>query len=124
MSDRPVRQPGPDHPIAIAPAGATMRAFWRGREIARSDRALELREASYPPVIYFPREDADMGLLSRTQRATWCPYKGEASYYTLADAGGAGDENAVWSYEAPLPAMAGIAGLLAFYPDRVTIERA
>jgi uncharacterized protein (DUF427 family) len=121
MSDRPVRQPGPDHPITIRPAGGLVRAIWRGREVARSDRALELRETTYAPVFYFPREDADMSLLARTSRATWCPYKGEASYFSLI-AGDWRDENVLWSYETPIPAMSAIAGMLAFYPAHVTIE--
>jgi uncharacterized protein (DUF427 family) len=87
-----------------------------------SERALELREGSYPPVIYVPREDIDMDRLARTDHATSCPWKGKASYYSIK-----GDfgmlANAVWSYEDPKADVAGIAGHLAFYPDRVTVTR-
>ena len=80
--------------------------------------ALTLQEANYPPVQYIPRADADMSLLSPTAQASHCPYKGAASYFTI-NAGGRESVNAVWSYAAPFPAMAEIAGHLAFYPDRV-----
>ena len=90
--------------------------------LGRSDRALELREGSYPPVIYVPREDIDMRRLVRTVHATKRPWKGQASYYSIK-----GDfgmlANAVWTYEDPLPEVAAITGVLAFYPDRVTVTR-
>jgi uncharacterized protein (DUF427 family) len=90
--------------------------------IADTTHALTLKEASYPAVQYVPREDANMVLLSRSERTTHCPYKGDASYYSVT-AGGKALENAIWTYETPFPAMAGITGHLAFYPDRVTIEQ-
>ena len=95
-----------------------MRVRLGGEVIAETNRALTLREASYPPVQYIPREDAGMALLYRTAHATHCPYKGNASYFTIA-AGGQRAENAAWSYEHPYPAVAQIAGYLAFYPHRV-----
>jgi uncharacterized protein (DUF427 family) len=112
--DKPVRLPGPDHPIAIAPAKGRVVVKAGGRVIADSRRALTLQEASYPAVRYIPRADADMSLLTRTDHSTYCPYKGEASYYSVP-----GAANAVWSYETPHVAMAQIEGYLAFYPDRV-----
>ncbi|HUZ66723.1 MAG TPA: DUF427 domain-containing protein [Beijerinckiaceae bacterium] len=113
--------PGPDHPISITPNPRRVRVHFAGRVIAESARALSLKEASYPPVTYIPRADADMTLFQRTEQRTECPYKGEASYYTLSsDATSA--ENAVWSYEQPFPAVAQIKDHLAFYPQRVTIE--
>ncbi|MBT2186816.1 DUF427 domain-containing protein [Sphingobium nicotianae] len=118
MTDRPKLIPGPDHPITIEPAGARVRVIVGGRTVVDTDRALALREASYPPVFYVPREDADMSLLSRTDHATYCPYKGEASYYSIP-AGGDRSANAAWSYEAPYEAVASIRDHLAFYPDRV-----
>jgi uncharacterized protein (DUF427 family) len=114
-----MKLPGPDHPIAIARNPKRVRVTLGGRVVAESARALTLREASYPPVQYIPREDADMALLRRTERSTHCPYKGDASYYTIDAGTGAPAENAVWSYETPFPAMAEIAGHLAFYPNRV-----
>ncbi|MBN8810340.1 MULTISPECIES: DUF427 domain-containing protein [unclassified Sphingomonas] len=115
MASRPTRIPGPDHPIAIARSDAHVVVRAAGRVIADTRRALELREANYPPVLYIPRADADMASLQRTDHASYCPYKGEASYFSIR--GGAG--NAVWSYEAPHAAVAEIRDHLAFYPDRV-----
>jgi uncharacterized protein (DUF427 family) len=89
-----------------------------GAVIADSARAVRLQEAAYPPVFYIPRDDANMALLTRTTQSTHCPYKGDASYYTI-EAGGRTAKDAVWSYEAPFPAVAEIAGHLAFYPNRV-----
>jgi uncharacterized protein (DUF427 family) len=112
--------PGPDHPITIKAAAARWRALYAGHVIADSNAALVLQEAAYPQVIYFPREDVSMEYLSRTHHSTHCPYKGDASYYTILMDGHFA-ENAVWSYEDPFPAMSAIAGRLAFYPDRVEI---
>jgi uncharacterized protein (DUF427 family) len=117
-SGRPVKQPGPDHPITIAAAEGRVTVTLGGKLLADSRAALTLREASYPPVHYIPRGDVDMAQLTRSSHATYCPYKGEAAYFSLPAAGGPG-ENAVWSYEAPYPAVAAIKDHLAFYPDRV-----
>jgi uncharacterized protein (DUF427 family) len=111
-----------DHPITIAPAAGRVVVRWRGRRAADTSRALELREASYPPVLYIPREDADMRLFEPSAHETTCPYKGRASYFTLRD-GDQVDANAVWSYAAPKPGVAAIKDHLAFYPDRVEIVR-
>jgi uncharacterized protein (DUF427 family) len=94
---------------------------YNGHVIADSRRALTLKEASYRPVLYFPREDVEMAFLTRTEHSTYCPYKGDASYYTLLMDGRFAD-NAVWSYETPYPAMETIQGLLAFYPNQVEIH--
>lgn len=91
------------------------------RVIVDTRRALCLTEASYPAVFYLPRDDADMSALSRTERHTWCPYKGEASYFSLPG-GSERATDAVWSYQTPHDAVAAIRDHLAFYPDRVTIE--
>jgi uncharacterized protein (DUF427 family) len=116
-----MKLPGPDHPIAITPNPKRVRVTAGGAVIADTTHALTLKEASYPAVQYIPREDADMALLSRSERTTHCPYKGDASYFNVV-AGGKALENAIWTYEAPFPAMAEISGHLAFYPDRVKIE--
>ena len=107
--------------IDISPHAGTVRLTWRGREIAASTRALDLVEGGGRPVIYVPREDADMSFFEPTRKHTHCPHKGEASYFTLR-ADGASDADAVWSYEAPLDAVAAIKGHLAFYPNIVQIE--
>lgn len=111
-----------DHPITIEPIHARVRVIWRGRAIGDSSHALELKEANYPPVVYVPRADMDMGALERTTRVTTCPYKGEANYYSIAD-GKARDDNAVWTYEHPKAEVGEIASHLAFYPDKVEITR-
>jgi uncharacterized protein (DUF427 family) len=113
-----VKIPGPDHPITIKANPNRVRVTHRGRVVADTRRAITLREASYPPVHYIPREDADMTLLTRTAHATHCPYKGDASYFSVA-ADEPVSENAVWSYEQPYDAVAAIKDRLAFYPNRV-----
>lgn len=118
MPDRRILQPGPDHPITIAPAAGRAIVTIAGQVIASSRKALSLQEAGYPAVLYVPRADVDMAALSRTDHTTWCPYKGVASYYSIP-AGGAAATNAVWSYETPHDAVAAIKDHLAFYPDRV-----
>jgi uncharacterized protein (DUF427 family) len=116
--DKIVKTPGPDHPIAIAPNRQRVVVKVGGRVIADSREALTLSEATYGPVQYIPRKDVDLTMLARTDHATYCPYKGECSYYSIP-AGGDRAVNAVWSYEAPYPAVAAIKDHLAFYPDRV-----
>jgi uncharacterized protein (DUF427 family) len=115
-----MKLPGPDHPITIEPAPGRVTVAAGDEIIAASDHALILREANYPPVYYLPREDAVMEGLEASEKATYCPYKGEASYFSIPALGEVG-ENAVWSYEMPYSAVADIVGCLAFYPDRVTI---
>lgn len=118
MTAKPVKIPGPDHPIAIVRNPGRVVVTVAGRVIADTRAALTLREASYPPVQYIPRKDVDMTLLKRTDHATYCPYKGDCAYYSIPS-GGARAANAVWTYEAPYQAVAAIKDHLAFYPDRV-----
>jgi uncharacterized protein (DUF427 family) len=121
-TDRPVRIPGPDHPITIEPHPGRVVVTVAGHVIADTRRALALREASYPPVLYIPREDADMTQLAHTDHTTYCPYKGDCAYFSIP-AGGPRAVNAVWSYEHPYQAVEAIRNHLAFYPDRIdTLE--
>jgi uncharacterized protein (DUF427 family) len=113
-----MKEPGADHPIAIAPAPKRVRVHFAGKTIADSTRVLVLREAGYQPVNYIPRADVNMTALSRSSHASHCPYKGDASYFTIA-VEGRRSENAAWSYEQPFPAMAAIKEYVAFYPSRV-----
>jgi len=113
-----MKLPGPDHPITITPSTKRVRVTFGGQVIADTTKALSLKEASYPAVLYIPRADAKLDLLKKTDHATHCPYKGDASYFSI-QAGGKAAENAVWSYEQPFPAMAEIKDHLAFYPNRV-----
>jgi uncharacterized protein (DUF427 family) len=116
-----MKLPGPDHPITIAANPKRIRVSLDGVVIADSTNALTLKEANYPAVNYVPRKDANMALLARTERVTHCPYKGDASYFSIV-ADGKRVENAIWTYETPFPAMTEISGHLAFYPDKVKIE--
>ncbi len=128
MSDTTVagsgRKPGPhalsEHPITIEPNPARVLVRAGGQVVADTRRALVLREASYPAVQYVPLQDVDSSLLTPTDHASHCPYKGDASYYTIA--GAENGENAVWEYREPYDAVAEIRGHVAFYADRVEIE--
>ncbi|WGL50744.1 DUF427 domain-containing protein [Nocardioides sp. BP30] len=123
MSDKPIKTPGPDHPITIEHDGARVTAAVGGRTIADSSATLTLQEADYPAVRYFPRADVDMAVLARTDHATYCPFKGDASYFSVRTDDGVLD-NAVWTYEEPHPAMTEIKEYLAFYPDRIQVTEA
>lgn len=124
MSTKPFRPISAGHPITLQPAHGRVVVRAAGRTIADTTRAIELREASYPPVLYIPRSDVDMTLLERTEHGSHCPYKGDASYFSVR-AAGPRSVNAAWSYETPFDQVAAIAHHLAFYPDRVdAIERA
>jgi uncharacterized protein (DUF427 family) len=118
---KPMKLPGPDHPITITANPKRVRVSAGGVVIADTTHALTLKEARYPAVQYVPRADANMALLERTERTTHCPYKGDANYFSIK-ANGATLENSIWTYEDPYPAMAEITGHLAFYPDKVKIE--
>ena len=106
------------HRITIEPNPKRVRVVFNGRVVADTTRALTLREATLPPVQYVPRDDADISLLERTDHRTHCPFKSDASYFTIR-ADGRVAENAVWTYEEPYPGVAAIKDHLAFYPDRV-----
>jgi uncharacterized protein (DUF427 family) len=113
-----IRIPGPDHPITITPFEGAVKVTVAGKTMAESSRTLLLEEKGYSPVYYIPREDADMSLLVRTTHYTYCPYKGDCTYYSIP-IGGTKSEFAVWTYEHPYEAVAVIKNHLAFYPTRV-----
>jgi uncharacterized protein (DUF427 family) len=118
MPEKLVKIPGPDHPITIEEKQAHVIVTVAGKVIADTHQALSLREASYPAVLYIPRGDVDMASLQKTGHETYCPYKGECSYYSIP-AGGERSVNAIWSYENPYPSVGRIKDYMAFYPDRV-----
>jgi len=118
---RSVKIPGPDHPITIEKNDKRVTVSAADRTIAETHAALTLKEASYPPVQYIPREDADMMLLHKSDHTSYCPYKGKCSYFHIPSLGDAGT-NAVWSYEAPYDAVSAIKDHLAFYANRAQIE--
>jgi uncharacterized protein (DUF427 family) len=95
-----IKIPGPDHPITLSHAEGKVRVTVAGKVVAESTRALRLEERGYPPVYYVPRADADLSQLVRTTHYTYCPYKGDCTYYSIA-IGGAKSEYAVWTYEQP-----------------------
>ncbi|MDY7083764.1 MAG: DUF427 domain-containing protein [Actinomycetota bacterium] len=118
MSQRPELVPGPDHPITITPSTAHIVVTVGGKVVADTHSALTLQESTYPPVRYIPIGDVDQSLLERTATTTYCPYKGDASYYSIT-AGGDKSVDAIWVYENPREAVAEIKDHVAFYPDRV-----
>lgn len=122
MPEKPVKIPGPDHPITIEDKHAHVTVTVAGKVIADTREALSLKEASYPAVLYIPRKDVDMSALGRTDHTTYCPYKGDCSYYSIP-AGGERSVNAIWTYENPYPSVGRIKGYMAFYPDRVDAIR-
>ena len=113
-----IKIPGPDHPITISPPEGKVRVTVAARIVAESTRALRLEEMGHLRVNYLPRSDADMSLLVRTTHYTYCPYKGDCTYYSIP-IGGTKSEYAVWTYEKPYEAVAEIREYLAFYPSRV-----
>ncbi|MGF9694036.1 DUF427 domain-containing protein [Rhizobium sp. 0TCS1.26] len=121
MADRKHLIPDASHPITIERSSSTIVLGRRSLRIGETRDALTLAEASYPPVHYIPRRDVDMSLLERSAHTSYCPYKGQANYYSIPALGEAG-LNSVWTYETPFDAVGEIAGHLAFYPDRVSIE--
>jgi uncharacterized protein (DUF427 family) len=118
MAGKPVKQPGPNHPITIEANPARVVVTVAGKIVASSQRALTLREADYPPVQYIPFADVDESLLAPSAHASYCPFKGDASYFSVP-AGGERSRNALWVYRAPYPAVAEIKDHAAFYPNRV-----
>jgi uncharacterized protein (DUF427 family) len=110
----------PKHRITTKPAGVRVQIKFKGEVIADTRDAIQLEETHVghvvaPIIYYIPRKDVKMERLVRTSHETSCPFKGQASYYSLKD----GPENAVWTYERPYDEMLAIKELLAFYPDKV-----
>ena len=119
MSRTP-RIPGPEHPITITPTAQRVVVRAGEQVIARTDRALTLREAGHAPVQYIPIGDVDAAALRPSEHETYCPFKGDASYYTVSTPDGELPD-VIWTYLQPYDAVAEIAGHVAFYADRVTV---
>jgi uncharacterized protein (DUF427 family) len=115
---RPIKTPGPDHPITITPTSGRVVVGVNGVIVADTTKALTLQESTYPAVQYLPLADLDPTLLKRTETSTYCPFKGDASYYSLALPDGELTD-VIWTYEHPHEAVSAIAGHVAFYTDRV-----
>ena len=121
MSDsRPVFEPSADHPITISPTQEKVVVRVGDEVVAESSSALTLREGNYPPVQYIPVADVTSTMSGPTATTSYCPYKGDCSYFTIATSDGE-VADAAWGYAAPFPAVAEIAGHVAFYPNKVTI---
>jgi uncharacterized protein (DUF427 family) len=118
ITDKAIKQPGPDHPITIEANPGRVVVSVEGRVLADTQDALTLREAGHQPVQYVPLRDVDTSLMEPTDHATYCPYKGDCSYYSIP-IGGDKSVNAVWTYKAPFAAVVEIKERVAFYPDRV-----
>lgn len=122
MSHPEIKEPSAGHPITIEPTKGRVQVRINGQLVADTTSALELREATLPAVQYIPLGDVVQEVLTRTDTSTYCPFKGEASYYSVTTAGGETVADAIWTYEAPYPAVAAIAGHVAFYPNKAEIE--
>ncbi|HYB38682.1 MAG TPA: DUF427 domain-containing protein [Mycobacterium sp.] len=122
MSDRIVLEPSTEHPITIEPTKGRVRVRVNGEIVADTYSALRLQESTYPAVQYIPMSDVVQDVLARTDTKTYCPFKGEASYYSVTTAGGDTVDDVIWTYEQPYPAVAAIAGHIAFYPDKAEIS--
>lgn len=124
MTSRPVLEPTAEHPITVNPTGRHVVVRVGGEIVADTNDALELQESTYPAVQYIPYKDVVHDVLTRTDTSTYCPFKGEAAYYSVTTAAGDTVEDAIWFYEQPFPAVAPIAGHLAFYPDKdeITVD--
>jgi uncharacterized protein (DUF427 family) len=114
-------EPGPGHPITVEPFSSHVVVRSGSAVIAETDLALEMREAAYPPVLYVPIEDVDARHVRPNELHTWCPYKGEASYYDIVDTDATDLSTAVWYYPDPFDAVANIQGYVAFYAHQVVI---
>jgi uncharacterized protein (DUF427 family) len=122
MTHKEVLEPNAGHPIDIAPTKGRVQVRVNGELVADTTAALELREATIPAVQYIPLEDVAQQRLTRTETVTYCPFKGDASYYAVTTSAGDTVEDVIWTYEQPYPAVAEIAGHVAFYPNKADIS--
>ena len=121
MTTKEIKVPDANHPISIDAGTARVVASVGDTVIADTTAALTLREASYPPVHYIPLGDVVPGALRPSTSETYCPYKGDAAYYDVVLPDGKELADAVWTYQAPYPAVDAIAGYVAFYTDRIQV---
>jgi uncharacterized protein (DUF427 family) len=122
MSERPVLIPTADYPITVAATGRHVTVRVGGQIVADTDDALTLDESRHAAVQYIPESDVNQNMLHRTDTTSYCPFKGDASYYSVTTASGETVVDATWTYQRPYPAVAAIAGHLAFYPDKAEIS--
>ena len=110
--------PGHAHSITIENNPNRIKVVFNGTVIADTQKALVLKEGPLPPVSYIPREDVQMAYLEQTDHSTHCPFKGDASYFSVS-VNGKTAENAVWTYETPIEAVAQIKNYVVFYPEKM-----
>ena len=120
MTDRPVLQPSATHPITVTPTGKHVTVRVNGEVVADTTDAVTLQESTYAAVQYIPLSDVVQTALQPSSTTTYCPFKGDASYYHVT-AGGDTVEDAIWTYEQPYEAVSDIAGRVAFYPDKAEV---
>ena len=121
MTDRPVLEPTASHPITVEPTGKHVTVRVNGELVADTDDALTLQESTYPAVLYIPFSDVVADRLKHSDTETYCPFKGDASYYDVVTEGGETVDDAIWTYTKPYPAVGQIAGHVAFYPDKADV---
>jgi uncharacterized protein (DUF427 family) len=122
MSDRPVLEPTEAHPITVAPTGKHVTVHVNGELVAETDQALTLQESTYPSVQYIPLGDVVQEMLQSSDTETYCPYKGDATYYSVVTRAGETVDDAIWTYVQPYPAVGQIAGHVAFYPNKAEVS--
>ena len=109
--DTGVLQP---HTLYFEDSPRRVRVVFNGETVADSKRVKLMHETGLLPIYYLPEEDVWTDLLEETDHTTHCPFKGDASYWSVR-VGDRVAENAVWSYPEPLEGAPPIAGYLAFY---------
>ena len=122
MVHREVLEPSAGHPITVEPTKGRVQVRIGGELVADTTQALELREATLPAVQYIPLSDVVSDRLTRTDTSSYCPFKGEAGYYSVTTSSGTTVDDALWFYEQPYPAVAAIAGHVAFYLNKAEIS--
>lgn len=122
MSHPEIKEPNAGHPITIEPTQGRVQVRVNGELVADTTAALGLQEATLPLVQYIPLSDVVQERLTRTDASSYCPFKGEAGYYSVTTSAGDTVKDAVWTYEQPYPAVAAIAGHVAFYPNKAEIS--
>jgi uncharacterized protein (DUF427 family) len=121
MSDRPVLEPTDSHPITVEPTRKHVTVRVNGELVAETDEALTLQESTYPAVQYIPLRDVVAERLKPSDTETYCPYKGDASYYHVVTEAGDTVDDVIWTYREPYPAVGRIVGHVAFYPNKADI---
>ena len=118
---RLILEPTVDHPITIEPTAARVVVKIAGHVVADTFAALTLDEGGYDAVQYIPIDDIDQSVLRPSQTASYCPYKGDAGYFSVEIADQERLADVAWFYEQPYASVAEIANHVAFYADRAEV---